>query len=342
MERFDLLTYLQSRPKRHLLLLCAVLTVVVAGIDWFTGPDLSTSIFYLLPISLAAWFINRRVGLAFSLISAVLWFAADYFTNPEPMNWGIHFWNAMVRLGFFVIVVFSLAMLRRSRQRQEDLMAFVIHDLRAPLGNVLTALDMLQMSVAAKKDEDNGSELISLGISSGKRMLNLVDSLLDLSRLESGKLKVQREVVPLASLFTESVAQVVLTAEFKKVQISQSIEPVATAVLADPLLSQRVLVNLLNNAIKFSPQHGTITLQGNVVEGNEVVIAVRDEGPGIPADWQRRVFAKYDQVSGAKSGGSGLGLTFCKLAVEAQDGRIWLESEVGKGTSLQFTLPIER
>jgi signal transduction histidine kinase len=114
---------------------------------------------------------------------------------------------------------------------------------------------------------------------------------------------------------------------------------VDTAVFADPSLTQRIVVNLLNNAIKFSPQGGVITLQAAHASEGTVTISVHDQGPGIPVAWQRRVFAKYGQVSGGKSGGSGLGLTFCKLAVEAQDGRIWLESEAGNGTTLHFSLP---
>jgi signal transduction histidine kinase len=337
MRIFDLLNRLQKLPKPYLMLLCAIFICLVTAIDWFSGPDLSTSIFYLLPISLAAWLINRRAGVAFSLVGTVFWFATDYFTNVNLISLVVLFWNAMVRLGFFLIVVMSLATLRRSRQRQEDLTAFVIHDLRAPLGNMLTALDMLQATDAAEK-ESTWRDLINLGLSSGQRMLNLVDSLLDLSRLESGKLEVQRETVLVADLFAESVAQVVLTAEFKQVSITWLVEPVDAAVFADPSLTQRILVNLLNNAIKFSPQQGIITLQA-AEQNDNVIIAVHDEGEGVPVEWQQRVFAKYGQVSGGKFGGSGLGLTFCKLAVEAQNGRIWLESETGRGTSLHFSLP---
>lgn len=342
MRTFDWLSGLQKVSKRNLFLVCLVFMGLVMAIDWFTGSDLSTSIFYLLPIYLATWFISRRIGLILSVTGAVLWFATDFFTNPAPVTWAIPFWNAIVRLGFFLIVVFSLTTLRRSRQRQEDLMSFVIHDLRAPLGNMLTALDMLQTRHFADDEPDSvWRELTNLGISSGQRMLNLVDSLLDLSKLESGQLKIQRDAVLVADLFAESVAQVILTAEFKQVTIKPSVEPAGTAVFADPSLTQRILVNLLNNAIKFSPQQGTITLQA-AEQNEEVIITVRDEGEGIPIEWQQRVFAKYGQVSGGKSGGSGLGLTFCKLAVEAQNGHIWLESEAGSGTSLLFALPLAK
>lgn len=340
MRPFDWLPAWHKVSKLNLFLVCLVAMGLVMAIDWFTGPDLSTSIFYLLPISLATWFINRRTGLMLSVTSAVLWFATDFFTNPDQFTWAIPFWNGIVRLGFFLIVVLSLATLRRSRQRQEDLMAFVVHDLRAPLGNMLTALDMLQTRRFATDEPDTTwHELTNLGISSGRRMLNLVDSLLDLSKLESGQLKIQQEAVLVADLFAESVAQVVLTAETKQITITESLEPPETAVLADPSIMLRVLVNLLNNAIKFSPQKGTIILQAKLGKRSDVVIAVHDEGEGIPIAWQQQVFAKYGQVSGGKLGGSGLGLTFCKLAVEAQDGRIWLESAEGRGTSLLLALP---
>lgn len=311
------------------------------AIDWFTGPYFSTSIFYLLPISLTTWYINRRAGLIFSLLSAVLWFTTDYFTNPAPAFWVIAFWNAIVRLGFFLIVVYSLANLRRSRQRQEDLVAFVVHDLRAPLGNMLVALEMLQAhGLIASEADPSWHELTKVGLSSGQRMQNLVDSLLDLSKLESGQLTVHPEPVLAADLFAESMAQVALTAEIKQVTLVERVEPLELVVLADVSLTLRVLVNLLNNAIKFSPVNEVVSLQAKLGERADVIISVHDQGEGIPAAWQQRVFAKYGQVSGGKLGGSGLGLTFCKLAIEAQHGRIWLESEVGRGTSLSITLPL--
>ena len=329
---------LQSLSRVSLISICVLLILLVTLLDYFSGPDISTSIFYLVPISIATWFVNRRFGLALAFISATLWFITDFFSH-EDLAGQVSFWNAVVRLGFFLIVVTSLAALRRSRQRQEDLMSFVVHDLRAPLGNMLTALDMLQTREVAPEPDNTWDELIKLGQASGKRMLILVNSLLDLSRLESGKLEVQREEVALGELFAESVAQVILTAEYKQVVIKSEIDPRVTAVSADPALTQRIIVNLLNNAIKFSPINGEIALRAMLSPANEVVLSVQDDGPGIPAEWQRRVFAKFGQVSGGKTGGSGLGLTFCKLAVEAQDGRIWLESEKGQGTILSFSLP---
>ncbi len=340
MKTFDWLAAFPKTSKRNLILVCGMLLALITAIDWFAGPDISTSIFYLLPISLVTWYISQRTGLIFSVTGAALWFTTDYFTNPNQAFWVIAFWNAIVRLGFFLIVVFSLATLRRSRQRQEDLVAFVVHDLRAPLGNVLVALEMLQGQ--GDEAESARDELTKVGLSSGQRMLNLVDSLLEWSRLENGKLKIDKDAVLVANLFAESVAQVVLTGEIKQVTIAERVEPPDLVVLADTSLTLRVLVNLLNNAIKFSPLGGVVTLEAKLGEKADVIITVHDQGVGIPTDWQQRVFAKYGQVSGGKSGGSGLGLAFCKLAIEVQDGRIWLESEAGHGTSLLLALPVTK
>lgn len=328
--------WLQSLSRISLTSVCVLLTLLVALLDYFSGPDISTSIFYLLPISISAWFINRRSGLIFSVNAAILWFLADYLTNPQIIL-SVTFWNATVRLGFFLIVVFSFTALRRSRKRQEELMSFVIHDLRAPLGNMMTAFDLLQMDFT--EVDNSQAEVVKLGQSSGNRLMILVDSLLDLSRLESGQVELALEQVRLSDLLEDSIAQVLLSAEFKRITFDRKYDAGTTAVLADKSLTQRIVINLLNNAIKFSPQGGVIMLQTASSSEEGVVVSVSDQGPGVPIEWQRRVFAKYGQVSGGMAGGSGLGLTFCKLAVEVQNGRIWLESEPGSGTSLRFTLP---
>lgn len=116
-----------------------------------------------------------------------------------------------------------------------------------------------------------------------------------------------------------------------------------TAVLADPTLMERVLVNLLGNAIEFSPKNGTIIVE-TVPNGQMLVFRICDEGPGIPMEWEKQVFRKFEQLRARRAGaatGTGLGLAFCKLAVEAQNGRIWLEKPPDdRGTVICFSLPL--
>ncbi len=328
--------WLQKLSTFSLVIVCALCMSLVALVNYFSSPEISTSIFYLLPIAVAAWFINRDAGMAFSITAAVLWFAVDYSTN-SGIPFSVIFWNATVRLGFFLIVVFSLVALHRSLRRQEDLMYFIVHDLRAPLGNMLAAFDLLQMDIAIAGE--SRAELVKLGLSSGNRMVVLIDSLLDLSRLESGALQLQQEDLKLEELIEESIAQAALSADFKSVSFVRQYYSGETTVFADRLLTQRIMANLLNNAIKFSPEGGIITLQTLLGPERNVMVSVHDQGPGIPVEWQQRVFNKHGQVANSTGGGTGLGLAFCKFAVEAQDGRIWLESEEGSGTVFRFTLP---
>ncbi|MBK7917407.1 MAG: HAMP domain-containing histidine kinase [Chloroflexi bacterium] len=340
LRHFNLSGYLETRSQRFLGVLAAFLILVVIILDWVTGPDISTSIFFLLPIALGAWYMTRRAGLVLALIGALAWLAIDLLTNSALRLPLVPFWNAGVRLGFFIVVVITLSSLRTSRQRQDDLLTFVVHDIRSPLGNMLTALELLEQSVGDPTETING-ELVLLAKSSGNRILILINSLLDLDRLESGRMPVTRQRVEVADLFSTAVAQLQLTAQRNRVKIETDIEPEVTAVAADPELTERILINLLANAIKFSPVDGVIRL--TAVRGPEdtVRFAIADQGPGIPAKWQSQVFAKYRQVGGQTgrvAGGSGLGLTFCKQAVLAQNGRIWLESDGEAGTVMYFLL----
>jgi len=116
--------------------------------------------------------------------------------------------------------------------------------------------------------------------------------------------------------------------------------------MADPVLVERILVNLLSNAIKFTREDTEVTLHATTFEPGLIAFSVRDQGPGIPKEWAGKVFDKFAQTgTGAGMGkryGSGLGLHFCRLAVEAQGGRIWIESEIDRGTVITFTLPAAR
>jgi signal transduction histidine kinase len=109
----------------------------------------------------------------------------------------------------------------------------------------------------------------------------------------------------------------------------------------DPILTTRVIVNLLSNALKFSPPRTQIHVSVGHGPHGTARFSVTDQGPGIPAEYLQSIFEPFGQVKGTK-GGTGLGLAFCRLAVNVQGGRIWAESHVGKGTSMRFTLPIHR
>jgi signal transduction histidine kinase len=330
-----------TQSPRLLLITAILLIVFVTIIDRITGPELSASIFYLLPVSLVAWFINRRFGLVFAVTGAIFWLLTDLATNPTGSHPLIPFWNALVRLGFFLIVVWSLTSLRRTREKENDLMSFVVHDLRAPLGNMLTALDLLQKEAEATKSE-NSIELVDISLTSGRRMLLLVNSLLDLARLEGGKMPVIKQPVALLDVFNKANNMVSIMAKYKNISIVYGEGVSQVSATADPNLTERVLVNLISNAIKFTPKDGHIYLSADLQPNKQVLIGIRDDGPSIPIEFEKQIFSRFGQLKGHKTDGNigtGLGLAFCKLAVEAQNGRIWLEPNDGRGTLIHFTLP---
>jgi NtrC-family two-component system sensor histidine kinase KinB len=178
--------------------------------------------------------------------------------------------------------------------------------------------------------------MVALALVSNQRALTLVNSMLDVAKLESGKMPLNLEPASISELVESACQQVLLWAGGECIQIVSDVQ-VPNAVL-DIDLTTRVLVNLLSNAIKFSPRDAQITVGVHTTFGGGLRFDVEDEGKGIPAEFVQSVFEPFTQVKGTK-GGSGLGLTFCRLAVQAQGGKIWAESAVGKGTKMSFTLP---
>lgn len=336
--------YLNSLPKRSLVTLGLILTLLLGAADYLTGPELSFSIFYLIPVCLVAWFAGRWPGIMMSVGGAVVWLMADLAGGHLYSNPAIAYWNATVRLGFFIItsaLAFAVSALRTSRERQEDLVRFIAHDLRSPLGIVIGGLQAL-IEIGDETMDTAHKDLVKTCIMSGNRMLMLVNSLLDVARLESGQMPLQLSQVNLQDLVAASLKQVEWLTQEQHMTVVLQQDPGVTSVYADPALTERVLVNLLSNAIQFSQRESTITIRIASLNASTAVFSVTDRGRGIPKEWLGRVFDKFTQVEAHKAGdriGSGLGLTFCRLAVEVQGGRIWLKSTINKGTTVTFTLP---
>jgi signal transduction histidine kinase len=174
-------------------------------------------------------------------------------------------------------------------------------------------------------------------------MIRMVNAILDISRLEEGKLDLKRGECDVVSLAREAVR---VTGQFReeiKVVVETPSEPLSAYVDAD--LIQRVFQNLLDNAYKYSPEGGEIRIAMET-HGERVAALVADSGPGIAEEYHEKIFEKFWQVEAKKqgipTGSTGLGLAFCKLVVEAHGGRIWVESNKGKGSIFRFVLPKSR
>jgi signal transduction histidine kinase len=329
--------WLSRRSRNFWITIGLVMVALIAIVDYFTESDIL--ILYLIPIILVDWFAGEKPGVILAVASAIAWFAADVLSTQHDTGNVVPYWNLAVRSAIFLIVTYMLSGLLASRKRQEELMHFIVHDLRSPLTNVLTGLQTLRQMRNGQMDESE-QELLDMALVSSNRILTLVNSLLDLPRLENRKMPVQTQEVRVDDLVNNSLAVVALWAAQNRVNIVYEPDPQVQTVIADPDITTRVLVNLLSNALKYTPPDSTITIRVRTSNNGMVTFSVTDQGPGIPPEWVEKVFDKYAQVEARKEGAStGLGLTFCQLAVEAQKGRIWIESELGKGTTVLFTLP---
>jgi PAS domain S-box-containing protein len=220
---------------------------------------------------------------------------------------------------------------------RDDIIRTMVHDLRNPLTALHGALDVFEMDDTQALTEDQ-REMLTVMSDHTHRMLELVTSILDVSRLESGRMPLMKEPVWFPQLVDDVLRLQGPLAAQQQVSLTQDIPETLPPVYADPHLIGRVVQNLVGNALKFTPEDGTVRVTA-VAEANRVRVSVRDTGPGIAPDLQSRLFQKF--VAGRVPGhGSGLGLAFCRLVVEAHGGRIGVDSTPGQGSAFYFSLPV--
>jgi PAS domain S-box-containing protein len=225
-------------------------------------------------------------------------------------------------------------------QMREDLTHMVVHDLRNPLGSIMGSLQLIHTAFVEHDETLPVTKLLRIAMRSGQKLYMLIDSLLDMGRLEAGDTELNKASVNIDMVVQEAIDQIEPFALSKRQALSVEVAPDLPRASADRDLILRVLTNLLDNAIKFTRRGGDIMLGVELGE-DEVVFTVSDTGVGIPPEYRHRIFDRFlrlENADGVK--GTGLGLAFCKLAVEAHGGRIWVESEEGQGSQFKFTLPV--
>jgi signal transduction histidine kinase len=217
----------------------------------------------------------------------------------------------------------------------------LVHDLRSPLTVLQGSLDMMEKAIGEKRFDDV-LLLEQMARRGSDRMLSMVNELLDISKLESGELVLNPKAVKPELLLREIATRLTPLAKDANIALDFKIEDGLSDLYIDPNLIERVLHNLVDNAIKFTPDQGTIQLwsRADPEDDGMLLIGVTDTGPGIPKEEQPRLFEKFQQTSATgRRVGTGLGLPFCKLSVEAHGGEIWVESETGKGSTFVMQLP---
>ena len=238
-------------------------------------------------------------------------------------------------------IIHDISERKKLDKLREDLIAMIYHDLRSPLSNVISSMEMLNAFLPPDY-ADTASQLVQIAIRSTRRVQILISSLLDISRLENGQPIIKQADTSINDVATEAVEAVRANLEIKDQQLHFEIPRNLPSLSLDADMIKRVYINLIENAIKFAPFQGNIRL-GGIQKEDMVELWVQDDGPGIPLDLRERVFDKFAYFNSERSHkGIGLGLAFCRLAVQAHGGQIWVDSPTRQGSRFAFTLPASR
>ncbi|MCX7920210.1 MAG: ATP-binding protein [bacterium] len=230
--------------------------------------------------------------------------------------------------------------LRKADRLKSEFVANMSHELRTPLNSILGFAELLKEQAYGPLNEQQSLYINNI-VTSGKHLLALINDILDLAKVDAGKIELHPEPLPLVQLLDEVQAIVRSLAKKKNIQIQREIAPEITSVTVDHSRFKQIMYNLLSNAIKFTPENGTISIFVQLAS-NAVQIAVQDTGIGIAKEDQERIFNEFEQVDGSRARkyeGTGLGLALTKRLVELHGGKIWVESELGKGSTFIFTIP---
>jgi len=236
----------------------------------------------------------------------------------------------------------SLKRLRELQKARDDLMRMIVHDLKTPLTSMLATLEMLRDGDFGAIDERPARALSDVE-GKAEDLLGLIQDLLDVSKVEEQPLVLSPEQIAPAALLAEVLFDWELRFRQEQTVARHEVADDAPVFRADKTLLKRVLANLVQNAITHSPVPVTLTLAARRDPAG-IVISVSDTGPGIPEEYQDLVFQKFEQVRAVNAPrvrSSGLGLAFCRIAVESHGGRIWLRSKEGEGSTFHILLPLE-
>jgi two-component system phosphate regulon sensor histidine kinase PhoR len=223
---------------------------------------------------------------------------------------------------------------------RQDFVANVSHEFKTPLTAIQGFAETLLASAA--DDPRHNRRFLEIIRNHAARLARLTDELLKLARIEAGKLELDFRPVGLPELIEGCVETVSWKANSKQLSLQVEVPPEMPMVLGDASLLREVLQNLLDNAVQYTPAGGQIQVSATT-DAREAVVAVTDTGIGIPLLDQERIFERFYRVDAARSreaGGTGLGLSIAKHIIDAHGGRLWVESEVGRGSKFSFSVPL--
>jgi NtrC-family two-component system sensor histidine kinase KinB len=252
-------------------------------------------------------------------------------------------WSSQERISGWIVVLRDVSDEQLLEQSRELITETLVHDLRSPLSAILGAVAILQEDLEEKgKLDDVSRQGLHVAQRAGTRIMSLVESLLEISRMQTGRIELSPSPVNLYTLAATILADYLQQANELGIILRNDIPGDLPTIRADPAKLGRVFANLLDNALKFTPSGGQVSFTANLQADKLVVMHISDTGPGIPEEYRQKIFERFTQVPGraGRRRGSGLGLTFCRLVMEAHGGSIRVEAGSSGGSVFVLTIPI--
>ncbi len=342
--------------------LAVALTLLHIGfitlMDYISGAELSFSIFYLIPIVIlaASKTSSRATIIAISLVAASCWYGVDA-QSKDYSHVLFPIWNAFVRLVIFItigLLVFSFrhkqerlnetnAQLKHINDEKNKFIGIAAHDIRNPISGIYSFSDLLLNEETSKMNEEE-IEIVQHIKSLSENILDLIKNLLDISKIESGQIELRYTKQDYIGFLKKQIRINQFLANKKQIVIHLNSQKDQISSHFDENLMSQVINNLLSNAIKYSEKNSEITI--NATESNGVILTeVIDNGKGIPAEEQKKLFNYFQKTSTKPTDGetsTGLGLAIVKKIITAFNGTVGVKSNVKEGSNFYYTFPVNR
>ena len=239
-----------------------------------------------------------------------------------------------------MIVLHDITQEKQLEQMREDLTSMIVHDLKNPLAGVIGFAEIM-LNRSRKKGINDFEQFLGSILQQANTMHDMVNNILEVHKMEDGTMEVEKEIAEFSDIIVRAVQQVEVSAKQKHITIRSDLPEDFPTIFVDQAKIVRLFANILSNGIKYTPEQGSILIHTSI-QRDAILTGITDTGQGIPSEYLDTIFDRFSQVNRKKQGKAasvGLGLYFCKLVVEAHGGKIWAESDEGKGSSFYFTIP---
>ena len=337
-------------------LLGFVLLGMIGVIEYLTGPEIGVSIFFIIPIALVVWRTDGLWTVVMPIISAGAWLSAELAAGKVYSHWEIGLWKALIRLGFFLIFARLITMCRhylieKSAHEAADevsrlksnMVSLVSHEYANALTNMKLAMVLLRQSEPASPDQsrEHAYGVLDRAI---EHLRVSTTNFLDLNRLQSGHLKLNVCRTRMRTVASETLLLLQPIIESKQLRLEVDFPTTPVPVQADPDALSLIMSNLMTNAVKYTPNGGSITVRIAKEEGApaRALFSVADTGIGIPAQDRERILSGFYRTDESRkvAKGFGIGLMLVNELIERHGSHLEIESEPGKGSRFYFYLPL--